>query len=132
MFIAKLIFWGDNMSKREIVCPNCKKKVGSMRIANEEAFKCSGCKQVIEMKIINSLERGKVIGLTKGAFYLLWSLLLLSMASWFLNIYTSPYAIYVYAIQWGGLIAYLIILFYVVSRKRALYDHKELKLSVRK
>ena len=84
------------------------------------------------MKIINSLERGKVIGWTKSAFYLLWSLLLLSMASWFLNIYKTPYAIYVYGIQWLGLIAYVIILFYVISRKRYLYERKELKLSVRK
>jgi len=103
-----------------------------MRIANEEAFKCPGCKQVIEMKIINSLERGKIIGWTKGAFYLLWSLLLLSMASWFLNLYSSPYAFYVFGIQWGGLIAYVIILCYVISRKKYLYDRKELKLSVRK
>lgn len=103
-----------------------------MRIANEEAFKCAGCKQVIDMKIINSLERGKIIGLTKGAFYLLWSLLLLGLASWFLNIYNTPYAIYVYGIQWAGLIAYLAILFYVVARKKDLYEHKELKLSVRK
>jgi len=120
------------MSKKEIVCPSCKRKVGGMRIANEEAFKCKGCKQVIEMKIINSLERDKVIGWTKGAFYLLWGLLLMSFASWFLNIYTSPYANYVYGIQWTGLVAYLIILFYVIRRKRALYERKELKLSVRK
>ena len=103
-----------------------------MRIANEEAFKCAGCKQVIEMKIINSLERTKIVGLTKGAFYLLWGLLVMSLAGWFLGFYTSPYTIYVYAIQWAGLIIYLIILFYVIARKKDLYEHKELKLSVRK
>ncbi len=121
------------MTKKEMLCPVCEKKVGVLRLISEQYFKCPKCKSTIEMKVINSIEGQELNKVVKMVTPLTWALLFVSFAGIFSNMKDNPlydYAIFVFILQITMVGAVLVAFARIARKKQELFNRKELKLVV--
>ncbi len=122
------------MEKKIMVCPVCGKKVGFFKLIGESTFKCSKCKNIVEMKVTNSIEREKIEKMMKYVSPLIWVLLgtsVLGIMANYMDSVLNNYIVPMFIAQWIVLIGVYLTFFFMAKKKRELYVSKDLKLVVR-
>ena len=101
-----------------------------MKILTDRYLKCSGCKQNLEVKTINSSEKEKNEKTMKSIIRILWVIFIINFASMFFNLQALLGITLFFAIEAAiavGLIIYIVIL---TKQRRELFEKNEIKLSI--
>jgi len=118
--------------KKELKCPNCSKKIASIKILTDGVFRCTKCKMNISVNTTNIPEREKNFKACKMLIRIIWIMFAINMASLFFNLQTMPNAQLWFVAQWFIWLMLFGYIFYLVKKRKELFENNEIKILTQK